>query len=101
MAKAFHPGLVSANDLATGAVIYRAADGSWVARPQQAEFIADPVTAKARLAAANDETLIAVGPYLAPAKPGAHGPEPAHLREDVRASGPSAPARVSWGGSHV
>jgi len=99
MAKPFHPGLVSANHLATGRVIYRAASGAWVARPTEAEFIADPDTARARLAAAQAEPQIAVGPYLAPALPGDDGPVPAHFREDFRACGPSAPARVSWGGA--
>lgn len=101
MAKPFHPGLVSANHLATGRVIYRAASGAWVARPGEAEFIADAETAEARLAAAEAEPHIAVGPYLAPALLGDGGPEPAHFRETFRATGPSAPARVSWGGDHV
>ena len=101
MAKPFHPGLVSANHLATGRVIYRAASGAWVARPGDAEFIADPETAEARLAAAETEPHIAVGPYLAPAVAGADGPKPAHFREVFRAAGPSAPARVSWGASHA
>ena len=73
MAKAFHPGLVSANHLATGRVIYRAASGAWVAEPGRAEFIADPETAEARLAAAAAEPQIAVGPYLAPARVGEVG----------------------------
>ena len=101
MAKAFHPGLVSANHLATGRVIYRAASGAWVAEPGRAEFIADPETAEARLAAAAAEPQIAVGPYLAPARVGEAGPVPAHFREAFRAAGPSAPARVSWGAGHA
>ncbi|GKY89470.1 DUF2849 domain-containing protein [Sinisalibacter aestuarii] len=101
MAKAFHPGFVSANDLATGRVIYRTAEGRWVQAPEQAEFITDAGAAAARLSAAEAEGHIAVGPYLAPARPGLRGPEPAHFRETFRASGPSAPARVSWGADHA
>lgn len=97
MAKAFHPGLVSANHLATGLVIYRAADGRWVTRPEEAEFISDVQVAAQRLAEAEAEAHIAVGPYIAPSKPGASGPVPAHFRETFRAHGPSAPARISWG----
>lgn len=101
MAKAFHPGVVSANHLTTGAVIWRTADGRWVHRPQEAEFIADAALAAARLAEAEAEADIAVGAYLAPAHVGADGPAPAHFREAFRASGPSAPARVSWGVGHA
>lgn len=97
MAKPFQPGLISANDLTTGAVIYRTAEGTWALRPEQGELITDPAVAEARLAAANAEPDIAVGPYLAPAKAGEAGPQPAHFRETFRATGPSAAARVSWG----
>ncbi|RME16424.1 MAG: DUF2849 domain-containing protein [Alphaproteobacteria bacterium] len=97
MAKPFRPGLISANHLATGRVIYRAASGAWVARPEEAEFIADADTARARLEAASTESLVAVGPYLAPARLTEAGPRPDHLREALRASGPSARARASWG----
>ncbi len=97
MAKPFQPGLISANDLCTGVVIYRTAEGSWVLRPEEGELITDPDMAEARLAAANAEPGIAVGPYLAPAEAGEAGPRPAHFRETFRATGPSAAARVSWG----
>jgi len=93
MAKAFHPGLVS---VITGAVIYLASDGAWVARPEQADLITDEARAAARLAQAEADPGRAVGAYIAPAEPGVGGPRPAHIREEFRASGPSAPARLSW-----
>ena len=101
MAKGFRPGLVSANDLITGAVIYLAADGRWVARPEQADLITDEDLAAARLARAEQEPGRAVGVYIAPAEPGTTGPRPAHMREHFRASGPSAPARASWEADHA
>jgi hypothetical protein len=101
MAKAFRPGLVSANDLITGAVIYLAADGRWVNRPEQADLIADEAEAARRLALAEAAPGIAVGPYLAPAEASPDGPRPAHIREHFRAAGPSAPARASWGAEYA
>lgn len=101
MAKPFKPGLVSANHLVTGAVIYLSADDRWVDRPERAELITDPDRAQARLAWAEAQADIAVGPYLAPAEAGPSGPRPAHFRETFRAQGPSQAARVSWGQLHA
>ncbi len=101
MAKGFRPGLVSANDLITGAVIYLAADGRWVTRPEQADLIADEAGATDALARAVAGPGRAVGVYIAPAEPGERGPRPAHIRELLRASGPSAAARASWGAGHA
>ncbi|SMH31498.1 DUF2849 domain-containing protein [Maritimibacter sp. HL-12] len=101
MAKGFRPGLVSANDLITGAVIYLASDDSWVARPEDADLITDEARAATRLAHIEAQPGRAVGAYIAPAEPGASGPRPAHIREHFRASGPSAPARASWGENHA
>lgn len=101
MAKQFKPGVISANDLITGDVIYLAANGDWVKSPAKAELIQDAETAEARLTQAESQPEIAVGAYVAPAEAGANGPVPAHFRETFRASGPSAPARKSWGQAHV
>lgn len=101
MAKRFQPGIVSANDLLSGAVIYLAADDSWVATMAEAEFITDPERAEARLTLAERQPEIAVGPYLAPADNTPAGPVPNHFRERFRAAGPSAPARKSWRPAHA
>lgn len=97
MAKRFQPGIVSANDLLSGAVIYLAADGTWVSTMSKAEFITDAERADERLALAETQPEIAVGAYLAPADDSEAGPVPNHFRESFRAKGPSAPARKSWG----
>jgi hypothetical protein len=97
MAKRFQPGIVSANDLLSGAVIYLAADGKWVSTMSGAEFITDEERAAERLSLAESQPEIAVGPYLAPADNSDKGPVPNHFRESFRAAGPSAPARKSWG----
>ena len=101
MAKRFQPGIVSANDLISGAVIYLAKSGEWVARPEAGELITDPARAEERLTLAERQPEIAVGPYIAPANDTPEGPRPAHFREDFRAQGPSAPARKSWGHAHA
>ncbi len=89
MARPFTPKIVTANDLVTGDVIYLAQDGSWVREMCMAALLEDEATAQARLFEAETQPHIAVGPYLADAKPGANGPEPIHFREAFRAKGPS------------
>ncbi len=101
MAKRFQPGIVSANDLLSGAVIYLAADGTWVSSMAKAEFITDEARAEERLTLADAQPEIAVGPHIAPADNTDAGPVPNHFRETFRAQGPSAPARKSWGESHA
>lgn len=89
MSKRFEPVVVSANDLFDGRVIYLASDGAWVDHLNQAELIDTPERADERLALANTQQSRLVGAYLAPARPGENGPEPAHFREAFRATGPS------------
>lgn len=101
MAKRFQPGIISANDLLSGAVIYMTKSGTWVTSMCEAEFIDDQDRAEARLAAAEAQPEIAVGPYLAPADNGPDGPRPNHFREAFRAAGPSAPARQSYEAQHA
>ncbi|MDO5658509.1 MAG: DUF2849 domain-containing protein [Paracoccus sp. (in: a-proteobacteria)] len=89
MAKAFQHAVISANDLFDGRVIYLDAAGQWVDRLAEAELIKDEARAEQRLALALAQSERAVGPYLAPARAGENGPEPAHFREAFRATGPS------------
>ena len=97
MAKRFQPGVISANDLISGKVIYLAANDNWVERLEEGELITDEARAEARLELALGQPEIAVGAYVAPAEATETGIRPAHFREDFRATGPSAPARKSWG----
>ena len=90
MARAFRPCVLTANDLFDGDVVYRAPDGAWTRRPGAARLFEDEAEANRSLAAAEAEKDTIVGPYLASAAAGGHqGPEPIHIREVLRATGPS------------
>ncbi|MEM7491068.1 MAG: DUF2849 domain-containing protein [Pseudomonadota bacterium] len=85
----FAPKVVTANCLKKGDVIYLAADDTWVRRHEDAELIEDEAHAQIRLLDAERQQDRIVGPYLADARPGPHGPEPVHFRETFRTRGPS------------
>ena len=90
MARAFRPCVLTANDLFDGDVVYLAPDGAWTRRPGAARLFEDEAEASRCLAAAEAQEDAVVGPYLAAAALGCHqGPEPIHIREVLRASGPS------------
>ncbi|MFP3383836.1 DUF2849 domain-containing protein [Tritonibacter sp. SIMBA_163] len=89
MARAFTPKVVTANDLLEGDVIYLTAANTWTRELQAAELITDEAEAQLRLLEAQSQPQIAVGAYLADAKPGEQGPEPTHFREEFRRTGPS------------
>ncbi|MEI4486815.1 DUF2849 domain-containing protein [Frigidibacter sp. MR17.14] len=89
MSKKFTPKVVTANDLLEGDVIYLTADDRWTRMHAEAELIEDEAHAQLRLLKAQAQGNRIVGPYLADAKPGAHGPEPIHFREVFRTRGPS------------
>ena len=90
MAGAFTPCILTANDLFDGDVVYLAPDGAWTRGLGAARLFEDEAEANRSLAAAEVQEDAVVGPYLAPAAPGGHqGPEPIHIREALRASGPS------------
>ena len=90
MARAFRPCVLTANDLLDGDVVYLAPDGAWTRRPVDARLFEDEDEANRSLAAAEAQEDAVVGPYLAAAAPGSRpGPEPVHVREILRATGPS------------
>lgn len=88
MTRKFAPKVLTANDLLQGDVVYRGPHG-WVREHRDAVMFNDEPNAKAALAAAERETHIIVGPYLADAVAGVDGPEPVHFREAFRTRGPS------------
>ncbi len=90
MARAFRPCILTANDLFDGDVVYLASDGAWTRRPGDARLFEDEDEANQHLAVAEVQEDTVIGPYLAEvAAAGDRGPEPVHVREVLRATGPS------------
>lgn len=89
MSRVFTPKIVTANALLEGDVVYLTADDTWTRRISEAELIDDEAHADIRLLDAEMRTDEVVGPYLADAQPGEHGPRPTHFREEFRTRGPS------------
>lgn len=95
MARIFQPKVLTANHLRSGAVVWRTVDGRWSADPREAELLTEEADAEVLLLKAQGEALEVIGPYLAEARPGLQGPELVHIRERLRATGPSAGLRVT------
>ena len=77
--------LVTGNDLASGDVIWWIGDG-W------SRHVADAVDAgaEAEIVAAREEAALRVnGPYVVDAAPGPTGPVPLHIKDRIRATGPT------------
>ncbi|WP_071798723.1 DUF2849 domain-containing protein [Natronohydrobacter thiooxidans] len=89
MSTRFTTSVVTANDLFEGDVVYLTPQGGWSRIHAEAELFTDQAAAEAALDAANAQPDRLVGAYLAPARSGPDGPEPAHFREEFRARGPS------------
>ncbi len=89
MSRAFTPKVVTANHLLEGDAIWLTDADEWTRDLAEAELIEDEAHAQLRLLHAQSQPQIAVGPYLADARQGAHGAEPTHFREAFRTRGPS------------
>ena len=87
-AKPFRPVAVTANDLRSGAVVYRAPDGGWSRDVADAEIAETPEAAETLLTRAklDQDTCLVVEPVLIEMA----GRHPASLRERIRDSGPTA-----------
>ena len=84
------PVVVTANRVADGAVIYRAADGGWTTELDAAAVATSAAAAQEALSAADADEIRAVGAYVAPVKLTADGLlRPGNLRERIRAAGPT------------
>lgn len=79
--------VITANRLTDGRVIYRTPDGQWSPDFAEAERL-DPGIAEARLAQAEAEFGIAVGPYLIEVEADRPGGQK-WRRESIRLSGPT------------
>ncbi|WP_203291596.1 DUF2849 domain-containing protein [Maricaulis parjimensis] len=79
---------ITANRLTDGRVIYRTAEGEWTEELARAERLTDDAVAEARLAQAEAEPAIAVGPYLIEIEADAPGGQK-WRREGIRLTGPT------------
>ncbi len=87
--KVHGPVVVTANRLSDGAVVYRAMLGGWTTDLEAAAVVHNATDAKALLAAASNEGLEAVGPYVAPVDTAGGRVMPGNLREQIRMAGPT------------
>lgn len=97
------PVVVTANRVADGAVIYRAADGGWTTELNAAAVTTSAAVAQELLAADADQSR-AVGAYVAPVKLTADGQvRPGNLRELIRSAGPTVnlPSHSDHKANHV
>ena len=95
MAKAQATGAlaVTANDLRTGAVVFRRSDGRWSEEILEADIALTPEAAETLLAGAKSdhEACIVVEPVLVEITMTGNRPAPTRLRERIRAGGPTVP----------
>ena len=89
------PKMISANDLATGAVLYLGPLGTWVARVEQAAAYADDAAAEQGLVVARRDVgrNIVVDPFVT--ERGGDGAPGMTLRDVIRANGPTIDYRPS------
>jgi hypothetical protein len=89
----FKPAIATANDLATGSVVFRQRDGSWSTDVGHAEVVETAETAADLLARAerDAEACLVVDPVLIEVVRDGGLIRPAALRELIRASGPTVP----------
>jgi hypothetical protein len=87
--KVHGPVVVTANRLRDGAVVYRAALGGWTTDLEASAIVHNAEDAKKLLAAASEDGLDAVGPYVAPVDTAGGRVMPGNLREQIRVAGPT------------
>ena len=82
---------ISANRLLDGIVVFYAAGDVWVDRLADAALYDDQAQADAALEAAraHEKKNVVVDPFVFAVKSGAHGPAADHIRDAIRAAGPS------------
>ncbi|MFG1361050.1 DUF2849 domain-containing protein [Xanthobacter pseudotagetidis] len=84
------PTVVTANRLADGAVVWLSQSGRWTERLAEAEVATTADTAHRLLDIAHADERTAVGAYPATVTLSGEGvPQPATLRERIRAAGPT------------
>ena len=85
------PFVISANRLGDGLVVFRAATGDWRENLSDAEILPDAAAAKATLerAQAADAGGGVIDAYSFEVAPAGAGYAPKHLRDRIRAKGPT------------
>ena len=85
------PHVLSANRLTDGVVVFRAADGAWREGLNHAELLPDAAAAKAALdrALVESDRVAVVDAYSFEVALTPHGAAPTHLRDRIRAQGPT------------
>lgn len=91
--KVFKPVVVTSNELASGAVVFRHPDGTWSIDIGKAEVAETPEAAEALLARAqaDQDACIVVEPALIEVVRDGGFVRPVALRELIRATGPTVP----------
>ena len=90
MTKPATPQIISANALLGGEVIYLTDSGGWSGWRGDAAVATDSRRSDELLATAQSQPAAAVGPYLVDVRLSPGGvPEPSHMREAMRAHGPT------------
>ena len=93
--------VLTANDFRSGAVVYWG-DGGWVQSLRKAVVFSEQTEADQALARAEAAPDQVVGAYVIAVTINAGAPAPLHIREVIRANGPSHQETSSSGGSiHV
>ncbi|HEY8579311.1 MAG TPA: DUF2849 domain-containing protein [Beijerinckiaceae bacterium] len=82
---------ISANRLADGTVVFFKAPASWAERLEDAALYDDAAAAEAALetARADERRNVVVEPYVFAVRDGAGAPKADHIREAIRAAGPT------------
>lgn len=86
---AFHPAILTANDLASGAPLVWTRAATWSRDPGHAHLFEAETGAQAALALAATQGTVIAAPYLVPATPAPDGPRPTAFRERIRLTGPT------------
>ncbi len=82
--------VITSNHLIEGDAIWLNNSGDWTRKLGEAKLFDDRDSAETALMTADKERHIHVGAYLAAARPGRdQKPEPQHVREQIRTTGPS------------
>ncbi len=83
------PVVITANRLSDGAVVHRAGPGLWTEKLEKAQILRSAEEAQKALKVAQSESLVAVGPYIAPLDASEASIRPGNLRELIRTIGPT------------